>query len=267
MTLALRAALDQAGFRQVKIHLSDDGSLRGGIARATAVRGCEAAWRATDYAASHVYDFQDCLENLDKFDATVAAWNAAVAGKPFLSSEICVNSPRYQVASYRLALGLGQLYHKNLTMMNAEAICYCWTLLNVVQPSYGWTRALAVPDLTHGGMPVASSNQLRVFGAFSRRIRRGMTRLGVAGGEKDLLVAAFQGAGGATVVLLNRGTAPCRVSIQGLDGFRELELTDPYHENAVQPAPPGPVWVPPGAVVTLSSVALGRLGERFVPAD
>jgi hypothetical protein len=267
MTLALRGALDRAGFPGVKIHLSDDGALRGGIQRARAVRGCEAAWRATDYAASHVYDFQDCLEDIDKFDATIAEWNAAVAGKPFLSTEICVNNPRYQVASYRLALALGQLYHKNLTLMNAEAICYCWTLLNVVQPSYGWTRALAVPDLTHGGVPVASSNQLRVFGAFSRRVRRGMTRLGAVSGQKELLVTAFQGAAGATVLLLNRGTAPCRVTIEGLGGFREMELVDPYHENAVQPAQPGAVWVAPGTVVTLSSVALGRLPEHFAPAD
>ena len=266
MTLALRRALDQAGFRDVKIHLSDDGVLKGGIQRAQAVRASAAAWQATEYVASHLYDFQNCMEDLDKFDATIAQWNAAVAGKPFLSTEICVNSPRYQVPSYRLALDLGQLYHKNLALLNAEAICYCWTILNVAQPSYGWTRALFVPELTRGGVPVPSSNQLRVFGAFSRRVRRGMTRLGVENGDKDLLVVAFQGAEGATVVLLNRGPAPCRVSIQGLAGFTEMELADPYHENAVQPAPPGAVLVAPGSLVTLTNVALGHLPEHFSTA-
>ena len=85
MTLALRRALDRAGFQGVKIHLSDDGSLKGGIGRAAAVRASEAAWRATDYAASHLYDYQGCLENIDKFDSTIAQWNAVTAGKPFLS--------------------------------------------------------------------------------------------------------------------------------------------------------------------------------------
>ena len=132
---------------------------------------------------------------------------------------------------------MGQLYHKNLTLMNAEAICYCWTILNVTQPSYGWTRSLFVPDLSHGGLPVAASNQLRVFGAYSRRIRRGMTRLGLQCGDKDLLATAFAGPEGATLVLLNRGPTPCRADIRGLSGWKELELADPYHENTVQPAP------------------------------
>lgn len=263
MTLALRRGLDQAGFPQVKIHLSDDGALKGGIRRAQAVRADEAAWRAIDYVASHVYDYQSCLQDLDQFDSTIAQWNAAVADKPFLSTEICVNDSRYQVPSYRLALGLGQLYHKNLTLMNAQAVCYCWTILNVVEPSYGWTRSLFVPDLTHGGWPVASSNQLRVFGAYSRRIRRGMTRLGLETADKDLLAAAFQGTAGATVVFLNRGAAPCRVNLQGLSGWTEMELTDPYHENTVQAAPPSPVLVAPGSLVTLTTVPLGRLPEPW----
>jgi hypothetical protein len=266
MTLVLRRALDQAGFRNVKIHLSDDSVLKGAIHRAKAARVSEATWRATDYVASHMYDFQDHLEDIDKFDPTIAEWNAAVAGKPFLSTEICVNNPKYQVPSFRLALGLGQLYHKNLAMMNAEAICYCWTILNVVQPSYGWTRSLFVPDLTHGGVPVPSSNQLRVFGAFSRRIRRGMTRIGAESSSRDLLVTAFQGADGTTVVLLNRATAPCRVSLQGLSGFKEMELADPYHENTTGPAPHDAVVIAPGSLVTLTNVALGRLPESFVIA-
>lgn len=263
MTLALRQGLDAAGFQNVKIHLSDDGNLKGGIKRAQAVRASAEAWRATDYVASHVYDYQGCLEDIDKFDETIAQWNEAAAGKPFLSTEICVNSTKYQVPSYRLALGLGQLYHKNLALMNAEAICYCWTLLNVVQPSYGWTRTLFVPDLTRGGVPVPSSNQLRVFGAFSRRVKRGMTRVAVESDDHDLLATAFTGTAGATVVLLNRGTVPCRVNVQGLGDFKEMELTDPYHENAVQPAPHGALTVAPGALVTLTSVPLGRLPESF----
>jgi O-glycosyl hydrolase len=267
MTIALRRALDAAGFQDVKIHLSDDSTLKGGIHRAQAIRDSQAAWQATDYVASHVYDYQGCLEDIDKFDATIAQWNAVANGKPFLSTEICVNRPNYQVSSYRLAFVLGELYHKNLAMMDAQAICYCWTLLNVVQPSYGWTRSLCVPDVSRGGVPVASSNQLRVFGAFSRRIKRGMARIEAQCTDKDLLATAFQGSDGATIVLLNRGTSPCRVSIQGLSGLKEMEVADPYHENEMQPAPQGELLVSPGSVVTLTSAALGRLPEGFAIAD
>lgn len=263
MTKALRRALDAAGFKDVRIHLSNDSSLKGGIGRAQAVRADAAAWAATDYAASNIYDYQNCLEGIDKFDATIAQWKKATAGKPFLSTEICVNRPNYQVPSYRLALGLGQLYHKNLALMNAEAICYCWTILSVAQPSFGWTRTLFVPDLTRGGVPVPSSNQLRVFGAFTRRVKRGMTRVAAESGDRDLLATAFTGPQGATVALLNRGLAPCTVNLKGLGEFKEMELTDPYHENTIRPAPGGEVTVEPGALVTLSSVALGRLPEDF----
>lgn len=263
MTLALRRALDQAGFSAVKIHLSDDSRLSGGVARAQASRASTAAWRATDYTASHVYDYQSCLEDPDRFDATIARWNEAARGKPFISTEICINDSRYQVASYRLALGMGQLYHKNLAQLDAVALCYCWTLLNVTQPSYGATRSLFVPDPLHGFVPAPSSAQLRVFGAFSRRLKRGMTRLEAATDDKDLLATAFADADGATVVLLNRGLTRCTTSIDGLAGFKEMEIVDPYHENAVSPAPAGEITLEPGAIVTLTSKPLGRLPEGF----
>jgi len=50
---------------------------------------------------------------------------------------------------------MGQFYHKLLTVLDACGAMYCWTLLNVSQPSYGWTRTLMVPDPEHGFMPVA----------------------------------------------------------------------------------------------------------------
>ena len=153
--------------------------------------------------------------------------------------------------------------------MNAEAICYCWTILNVVQPSYGWTRSLFVPDPAHGGMPAPSSNQLRVFGAYSRRVKLGMTRVEAQTGDPDLMATAFIGTQGATLVLLNRGLSPCRAGVTGMTGlksFTEMEITDPYHENAVERIGAGEgrtVTVEPGMLVTLTNVALGRLPEGF----
>ncbi|MFZ2148085.1 MAG: hypothetical protein WAV28_12770 [Sedimentisphaerales bacterium] len=32
-------------------------------------------------------------------------------GKPFLSTELCINNDKYQWATYRVALTMGQLYH------------------------------------------------------------------------------------------------------------------------------------------------------------
>src|ERR1035438_9124434 len=68
---------------------------------------------------------------------------------------------------------------------------YCWTLLNVVQPSYGWTRTLLVPDPEHGLQPVASSHQLRVFGAYTRRVRAGMKRVKAASSNPHVLATAL----------------------------------------------------------------------------
>jgi hypothetical protein len=65
-------------------------------------------------------------------------------------------------------------------MLDTCGIMYCWTLLNVVQPSYAWTRTLMAPDAEHGLVPAATSHQLRVFGAYSRRIRAGMSRVQAA---------------------------------------------------------------------------------------
>jgi len=167
---------------------------------------------------------------------------------------------------------MGQLYHKNLVLTDAVAICYCWTLLNVVQPSYGWTRSLCVPDRSHGFVPVASSHQLRIFGAYSRRIREGMVRIEAEVDDDDLLVSAFAGENKkATAVVLNRSLRPRRVSIvwPGVT-FAEKELVDPYHENDVRKAPAPraddaiEIVVDPGAIVTLTNVPLRLPGKSRV---
>jgi O-glycosyl hydrolase len=266
MALALRKALDQAGFQRVKIHMQNSSSVRGGISSARAFTSSEPVWRTIDYAASNMYDYQKFFFDPDGFDALLRQFKQIIGSKPFLSTELSVNNDQFQTRSYRLAFAMGQLYHKNLTLVDASAIMYCWTLLNVEQPSYGWTRALMVPDLQHGGVPVAPSNQLRVFGAYSRRVKEGMTRVEARATNDLLLATAFEGpAGERTLVLLNRSlTRQKAVVAWPGKPFRYLETASPSEENAVQPSPAPradgsvEVTVEPGTIVTLSSVELGR---------
>jgi len=270
MTLALRRALDEAGFEGVRIHMSDAGRLRSGIERVEAFKGDAEVWAAVDYSATHLYDYQEAFKDPDGYDALLEKWKSLTGDKPFLSTEICVNDRRYQRPSYRLALTMGQLYHKNLVLADAAAVCYCWTLLNVVQPSYGWTRTLFVPDPSNGFTPAPSSRQLRVFGAYSRRIHEGMVRVDAHSGAPDLLVCAFAGPGGAaTLVALNRSVTPLsfRVEWPGVR-FEAMELAGPYHANAVMDIAASReegarVEVAPGSIVTLTNVALRELPAGF----
>jgi hypothetical protein len=262
MTLRLREALDRAGFQAVKIHMRDDGRMASGIECARVFRQDPAVWHAIDYAATHEYDYQNFLFDPDGFDPLLARWHEAAGDKPFLSTELSVNHNEFQSPSYRLALSMGQLYHKNLTLADASAIFYCWLLLNVEQPSYGWTRTLFVPDPAHGFVPAPSSYQARVFGAYSRRVREGMVRLEARASNPGLLVTAFAGANGArTLVVLNRSleTQSVRVNWAGKP-FRFLEQVSPYAANAVSAAPSASeVVLEAGALATLSTEALGRL--------
>jgi hypothetical protein len=179
----------------------------------------------------------------------------ATAGKPFLSTEFTVNRSAYQAESYRVAFAQAQLYHKNMAMMNASALIYCWTLLEVEQHSFGATRSLFLPDRTRGYIPVPSGHQLRTFGAFSRRLREGMIRVD-AGTSEPLLATAYEGSAGArTLILLNRSTSPVRTVIDWPGArFTVLERVSPDLENAASPVSPGPVLIAPGEIVTLSTV-------------
>jgi Glycosyl hydrolase family 30 beta sandwich domain len=143
-------------------------------------------------------------------------------------------------------------------------------LLNVVQPSYGWTRTLLVPDAEHGRKPAASSHQLRVFGAYTRRVRAGMQRVKAASSNANVLATAFHGpAGERTLILLNRSTEVQKVAVNWRGAaFRYLETADPRQENSVEtaPRPAGgnlEVEAPPGAILTLTNVELGSVGEDF----
>lgn len=271
MTLVLRRELDRAGFQAVRIHMPDPPELGVGFQRIADLQKSAEAWRTIDYAAGHPYDFQNHFRNPDKYDAILRRWRELIGEKPFLSNEVSVLDLVCQSPAYRVALSMGQLWHKNLVIADAVALCYCWTLLTVEQPSYGWTRSLFVPDRTHGFVPKASSAQLRVYGAYSRRIHRGMTRLDAETACPDVLASAWQGpADVRTVVLLNRGTVPRQVRLSWAESrFSVMERVDPYSENAVVPCPSPSadgtlqVLIDPGALVTLSNVPLLKLPADF----
>ena len=265
MALALRRGLDAAGFSSTKIHMHNPPTSKGGVNAAKAFREDPAVWKTIDYAASNLYDFQGSFHDPDNYDGALKQLREATADKPFLAVEVCVNSGEYQSSSYRVAFAMGQLYHKLLTQMNASGIMYCWTLLNVVQPSYGWTRTLFVPDPEHGFRPKASSHQLRIFGAYSRRVRAGMHRVQAASSNSDVLAVGFKGDGGKqTLILLNRSLRAQKVTINWASAdFNCIETTDAYLENEAKAWSGGrQVTVAPGGIVTLTNVEIGK-----VPAD
>jgi hypothetical protein len=254
MTTALRTALDAAGFQSTKIQMADAPYVWMAVDRAKAAQKFPAEWRALDYTAAHQYDFQEFIANPDLYDARLRAMHEASEGKPFLATEICLNDPHLQEASYRLALQVGQLYQKDLTEADAEALLYCWLLLDVEQPSFGGSRSLLVPDRAHGEVAVASSFQLRVMGAFSRYVKKGMRRVDAASATPDLLTAAFTDGSQRSMIVLNRSTAPQRLHVDWSGArWTTLERTSYYAENMAA-AVLEEIVVAPGEIVTLSTM-------------
>jgi O-glycosyl hydrolase len=253
MALALRRELDKAGFTATKIHMADASFMFLGVDRATALRKNPEAWKAIDYSAVHEYDFQEFLANPDLYDARMKQMHEAADGKPFLATEICINDPHYQEPSYRIALAVAQLYHKNLTELDAVALMYCWLLLDVEQPTFAGSRSLLAPDRTRGWIPVPSSYQLRVMGAFSRHIMKGTQRIGVETGDPDLLATAFADGQNETLVVVNRSATARKLAVQGgSHPWAEIEGTGLEEENAVSSVP-AEVVVEPGEIVVLST--------------
>lgn len=258
MVRVLRKRLDEAGFSSVKIHMADAPFTWQGVQRAEALKRQPDVWNDIDFAAVHQYNYQDFFANPDLFDSLLLAVRNATKSKPFLATEIAINKPSLQAGSYRIAFNVGQLYHKDLTITDAVGLMYCWVILDVEQPNFGASRSLLIPDREDGFMPVASSGQLRVLGAFSRHILAGMSRVDAKSSDSDLLTSAFRGANSeATVVMLNRSTKPVHVTVDwpGVT-WREMERTSQYLENAVSAVPPE-LTIQPGEIATLSTVVRG----------
>lgn len=254
MATTLRRELDKAGFALTAIHIADASYMFEGVKRMEDLRKDTAAWQAVDYAATHEYDFQEFLANPDLYDARMKQMHEAAGAKPFLATEICINDPHYQEPSFRIALAVAQLYHKNLTELDAVALMYCWTLLDVEQPTFAGSRSLLAPDRTRGWMPEATSFELRVLGAYSRHIRKGMRRVEAASGDADLLTTAFTDGKDETLVMINRGTTARQVTVLGASPkWMEMERTGLEEENEVAAAP-GQIVVAPGEIAVLSTI-------------
>jgi len=233
MTLSLRKALDDNGFKDVKIHMHNNGRLIGGISAARVFTANPEVWKSIDYSASNLYDYQGFFTSPDGFDSRIAEWVNLTSGKPFLSTELCINDSKYQTLSYRTAFLMGELYHKNMALMNACGIMYCWGLLNGPHPTFDGTRSLFRIDQNHNFIPEPSSFQLRVFGSFTRHLLKGMNRIEAHCDNNDLLVTAYKGAGKQTMVLMNRSDNTINATIQWRgEVFKNAEITDQFNENS-----------------------------------
>jgi O-glycosyl hydrolase len=256
MALALRRELDKAGFQAVKIHMADASYMYMGVERAHELQKNVAGWAAINYTATHEYDYQKFLTDPDSYDERLRAMNAASDGKPFIATEICINDPHYQEPSYRIAFNVGQLYQKNLTELDATALMYCWLLLDVEEPTFGGSRSLLVPDRTRGNLPVASSFELRMLGAFSRHVVKGMKRVETDSSNPDLLTSAFEDGAKASIIVLNRSTEPLRIDVRWTGRhWTEIERTSLYSENEASASLPPEFIVQPGEIVTLATFA------------
>lgn len=257
MVRDLRKQLDAAGFTSVKIHMADAPFMFQGTERALALRKHPGVWKSINYAATHEYDYQQFFANPDLYDARMQAMHQASTSKPFLATEICINDPHLQQPSYRIAFNTGQLYQKNLTILDAEEILYCWVILDVEQPTFGASRSLLEPDRYDDNLPAPTSYQLRVLGAFSRHILAGMQRVAATSSNPNLLVTAFRAANGeATLVAMNRSTAPQRLAIHwpGVK-WQQLERTSLYLQNE-DSAVPQQIVIQPGEILTLSTITV-----------
>jgi len=104
MAKALRAGLDAAGFLSTRIHMHNAATSPLGVAAAKAFREDPDAWKAIDYAASNLYDYQSFFRDADGYDARLAELRTATDSKNFLAVELCVNNGEFQTRSCRVAL-------------------------------------------------------------------------------------------------------------------------------------------------------------------
>ena len=91
-----------------------------------------------------------------------------------------------------------------------------------------------------------------------------MFRVETVSSDPDLLVSAFTGLMGETVVLVNRSQHEIYCSISaGMEAFRYLEYTSQYYQNQVVILPEMnenvfEQKILPGEIITLSSVKINN---------
>lgn len=256
MALSLREGLDKAGFDAVKIHMQNATTLQEGINAVKAFSEKKEVWDALDYTSSNLYDYQNYFNNPNGYNQLIEKWQTAVSQrslKPFLALEMSVYDGRYQSGSYKIAFLMGELYHKNMVMMNASALAYCWLLLNTVQNSFVESRSLFSIDESNNFMPVPSSYQLRVFGSFSRHILKGMKRIEITSDNPDLLVSGYSNGKDNTLILINKGTVPQQINLNR-EGVvvNKMEISSMYQENKeIDITNKKALIIEPGTMVTL----------------
>jgi hypothetical protein len=256
MTSHLRKALDSNGFANVKIHMHNAVTLQRGANALAAFSSGKDVWKNIDYTASNLYDYQNHFTNPDGFSKMISQWKDSLKlnpVKPFLSVEMCVNDAKYQSGSYKIAFLMGVLYHKNMVELNAVSLMYCWLLINTVQPSFAASRSLFTINKKNNSVPVASSYQLRVFGAFSRHLLKKFQRIEVVSSDAELLVSAYLKGNKQILILLNRGTAAKKINLYDFTNqFSGMEMVSPYHNNEKYAIPVSKqIIIEPGSIVTL----------------
>jgi hypothetical protein len=109
-----------------------------------------------------------------------------------------------------------------------------------------------VPDRAKDEVPVASSFQMRVLGAFSRHVLKGMRRVETQTANGDLLTAAFTDGRRDSLIALNRSTEAQRLHVDW-SGVRwtRMERTSFYDENT-ETTVPSDIVIAPGEIVTLA---------------
>lgn len=247
-------ALDEAGMTETKIHMCNAPNLRTGFEYLDKFQADPKAWELIDYAASNLYDYQSSYKDTDRYDEKMLRFKERTADKPFLSTEIAVNHIELQEDSYRMAFMCADLYHKNLTLLDACAICYCFTLLHTPERSYCFTRSLFTVDDSNGFLPVPSGFRLRTFGAFSRHILAGMIRVEVRCDTPDLLCSGYlDEQRNGCVVIINRSTVEYEIDLSSVAALLpdcRAERTDYYTPNR-EIHVSGTCRLQPGAILTV----------------
>ena len=262
----LRKRLDDAGFNETKIHEANTPSLYWHKDFHERHKKYSGVWDRLDFTTANLYDAQEHFKNMDGYDSIIQEMANKNGDKPFFVTEVCVLFKAWQISSYRCALASAQMWHKMLTIANAEALCGNYMLVHNCNPSYNWTRTFYSVDETNNNMPAPMGYTDRVLASYSRFIRNGMYRVSCECSDPDILATAFANEKDGTLVLINRSCTAKEVQLENLF-FTPLscELTDHSHRNAkgIDIYYDNKVTVPPGGIVSLSSLEIRHLPETF----
>ena len=248
MTKALRLALDKNGMSNVKIMMFNAPFVSKAIPAVKAFKEDKEVWDMIDYAGSNMYDFNALFKTPWKYDSLLLELKEEIGNKPFVSPELSVNWNDYLAQSYRVAFSMAMLYHKNMTILDAVSLQYCWTILNSAQEGFDITRSLTSIDEKNGFVPYEQGFQLRVFGAYSRHLPKGAVRVGATSSDDKILVTAYETPKGKVAIILNQGIKPASISIDAV--FDEMERVS-WCSNAEKLDFVKSFNVEPGEIVTL----------------